>query len=164
MPLYANISLYPSCLSRQSAAIAIDRDNLWPRNLSQFTLHCVLDSAKETIWFVTMPGKAIHGKGNEEWNLSLKNTHGRRPSVCHTFFTMFLSSCYHKVYYHWQKWCPCKRSRPEVTGQGQRSQDKFCVFVFHLKIWCFRNVTPVEINRFLRNDACRLKYHRRGAF
>ena len=35
-------------------------------------------------------------------------------SVCHTFFTMFLSSYHHAIfrsYYQWQKWCPCKRSR-----------------------------------------------------
>ena len=35
-------------------------------------------------------------------------------SVCHTFFTMFLSSYRHKIFrshYQWHKWCPCKRSR-----------------------------------------------------
>ena len=35
-------------------------------------------------------------------------------SVCHTFFTVFLSSYHHenfRSYYQWQKWCPCKRSR-----------------------------------------------------
>ena len=42
-------------------------------------------------------------------------------SVCHTFFTMFLSSYHHEIfssYYHWQKWCPCMRSRSKVKGQG----------------------------------------------
>ena len=46
-----------------------------------------------------------------------------RPSVCHTFFTMFPSSYHHEIfrsYYHGQKWCPCKRS--EVKGQGHRGQ------------------------------------------
>ena len=50
-----------------------------------------------------------------------------RPSVClfvcHTFFTMFLYQ--HEIlrsYYHWQKWCPCKRSRSEVKGVGHRGQ------------------------------------------
>ena len=45
-------------------------------------------------------------------------------SVCHTFFTMF-PSLYHeifRIYYHGQKWCPCKRSRSEVKGQGHRGQ------------------------------------------
>ena len=47
-------------------------------------------------------------------------------SVCHTFFTMFPSS-YRiimkfsgLIIYQWQKWCPCKRSRPEVKGQCHR--------------------------------------------
>ena len=40
-----------------------------------------------------------------------------RPSVCHTFLTMFPSSYHHEIfrsYYQWQKWRPCKRSRSEV--------------------------------------------------
>ena len=48
-----------------------------------------------------------------------------RPSVCHTFFTMFPSSYHHQIfrsYYHGQKWCPCERSRSEVKGQGHRGQ------------------------------------------
>ena len=49
-----------------------------------------------------------------------------RLSVCHTFFTMFPSSYHHEIfrsYYHGQKWCPCKRSRSEVKGQGLRGHD-----------------------------------------
>ena len=38
------------------------------------------------------------------------------PSVCHCFFTLFPSS-YHPQFfrssYHWQTWCPCKRSRSQ---------------------------------------------------
>ena len=48
-----------------------------------------------------------------------------RLSVCHTFFTMFPSSYHHEIfrsYYHGQKWCPCKRSKSEVKGQGHRGQ------------------------------------------
>ena len=47
------------------------------------------------------------------------------PSVCHTFLTMFPSSYHHEIFksnYHSQKWCPCKRSRSEVKGQGHRGQ------------------------------------------
>ena len=50
------------------------------------------------------------------------------PFVCHTIFTMFLLF-YHEIFssnYHWQKGCPCKISRSEVKGQGQRGQNKFC--------------------------------------
>ena len=49
-----------------------------------------------------------------------------RPSARDTFFTMFLSSYHHEIfrsYYHWQKWCPCERSRFEVKGQGHRDHD-----------------------------------------
>ena len=48
------------------------------------------------------------------------------PSVCHTFFTMFPSSYRHEIfrsYYQWLKWCPCKRSRSEVKGQGHRGNN-----------------------------------------
>ena len=37
-------------------------------------------------------------------------------------FTMFLSSHHHEILrsdYHWQKWCPCKRSMSKVNGQCQ---------------------------------------------
>ena len=46
-------------------------------------------------------------------------------SVRHTFLTMFPSSYYHEIfksYYQWQKWCPCKKSRSEVKGQGHRGK------------------------------------------
>ena len=52
-----------------------------------------------------------------------------RPSVCHTFFIMFPSSYHHEIfrsYYHGQKWCPYKRSRSEVKGQGHRGQHPTC--------------------------------------
>ena len=54
-----------------------------------------------------------------------------KMSVLRTFFTMFLSSSYHesfRSYYPWQKWCPCKRSRSEVKGQGHRGQNPICPF------------------------------------
>ena len=49
-----------------------------------------------------------------------------RPSVRHTFLTMFPSLYHHEIfrsYYQWQKWCPCKRSRSEVKGQGHRGHN-----------------------------------------
>ena len=49
-----------------------------------------------------------------------------RLSVRHTFLTMFLSTYHHEIfrsYYQWQKWRPCKRSRPDVKGQGHRGHD-----------------------------------------
>ena len=48
------------------------------------------------------------------------------PSVCDTFLTMFPSSYHHenfRSYYQWPKWCPCRRSRSEVKGQGHRDQN-----------------------------------------
>ena len=47
-------------------------------------------------------------------------------SVCDTFFTMFPSLYHHGnfwSYYQWQKWCPWKRSRSEVKGQGHRGHN-----------------------------------------
>ena len=49
-------------------------------------------------------------------------------SVCHTICIMFSSSSHHEIfrsYYHWQKWCPCNRSRSEIKGQGRRGQKPF---------------------------------------
>ena len=46
-----------------------------------------------------------------------------RPSACHTFLIMFLSSYHPEIfrrYYHWQT---CKRSRSEIKGQGHRGHD-----------------------------------------
>ena len=55
-----------------------------------------------------------------------------RPSVCHTFFTMFPSS-YHleifRSYYHWPTWCPYKRSRSEIKAQGHRGHDPIWRFL-----------------------------------
>ena len=80
-----------------------------------------------------------------------------RPSVCHTFLTMF-PSCYHheifRSYYQWQKWRPCKRSRSEVKGQGHRGHDPN---------FRFRTVTPVWIHIWWWNDTYSLMLLRRGA-
>ena len=78
-----------------------------------------------------------------------------RPSVCHTFFTMFLLSYHHEIfrsYYQLQKSYPCKRSRSkvkvtEVTTQLNR----------------FWTITPVWIQIWRRNDAQSLMLLWRGA-
>ena len=60
-----------------------------------------------------------------EW-FSLSVCLSVRPSVCHTFFTMFPLLYHHEIfmiYYQWQRWRPCKRSRSEVKGQGHRDQN-----------------------------------------
>ena len=49
-----------------------------------------------------------------------------RLCVCGTFFTIFPSLYHHEIfrsYHQWQKWCPCKRLRSEVRGQGRRGQN-----------------------------------------
>ena len=49
-----------------------------------------------------------------------------RLSVRHTFLTMLPSSYHHEMfrnYYQWKKWCPCKRSRSYVKGQGYRGHN-----------------------------------------
>ena len=74
------------------------------------------------------------------------------PSVHHTFLTMFPSSYCHEIY-QWQKWCPCKRSRSEVKGQGHRGTQ-------HRR---FGTATLVWIHWWLWNDARRLKQPRKGA-
>ena len=80
-----------------------------------------------------------------------------RPSVCHTFLTMFPSSYHHEIfrsYYQWQKWRPCKMSRSEVKGQGHRGHDPN---------FRFRTVTPVWIHIWWWNDTYSLMLLRRGA-
>ena len=78
-----------------------------------------------------------------------------RPSVCHTFFTMFPSSYYHEIfrsYYHGQKWCPCKRSRSKVKVTEVNTQ-----------LSRFRTLTPVLIHIWQWNHAYSWKQQRRGA-
>ena len=97
---------------------------------------------------------------------SSKNTSVRpsvRPSLClvsvrpPVIFTMSLSS-YHRenfrIYYQWQKWCPCKGSRSEVKGHGHRGQTQLSRF---------RTVTPVWNHIWWWNDAQSLMLLRREA-
>ena len=66
-------------------------------------------------------------------------------SVCHTFYTMLLSSYHHEIfrsYYQCQKWCPCIKS---ISFEN------------------FRAVTPVLNYRWLPNVAQSLNWHRGGA-
>ena len=56
-----------------------------------------------------------------------------RPSVCLSVcmtVTPFSLCSHHRiimkfsgVIHQWQKWCPCKKSRSEVKGQGRRGQN-----------------------------------------
>ena len=78
-----------------------------------------------------------------------------RPSVCDAFFTMFLSSYHHEFfrsYYHWQKWCPCKRSRSKVKVTEVKTI-----------LALFRTVTPVRIHIWWWNNAKSLMLLRRDA-
>ena len=68
-----------------------------------------------------------------------------RLSVRHTFLTMFPSSYHHEIfrnYYHWQKWCPCKKSRSKVKVTELKTQFNH-----------FRTVTPVWIHMWWWNCA-----------
>ena len=78
-----------------------------------------------------------------------------RPSVRHTFLTMFPSLYHHEIfrsYYQWQKWRPCKRSRSKVKVTEVTTQ-----------LYGFRTVTPVWIHVWWWNDAYCLIMLRRGA-
>ena len=73
------------------------------------------------------------------------------------FFTKFPSLYHHEIfrsYYQCQTWCPCKRSRSEIKGQGLRAQTQLSRF---------RTVTPVWIPIWRRNHAQSLMLLRRGA-
>ena len=76
---------------------------------------------------------------------ALRTLQSVHPSVCHTFFTMFLSSYHHEIvrsYYKWKKCGPCKRSRSEVKVTEVKTHFSH-----------FRTVTPVWIHIWWWNDA-----------
>ena len=77
------------------------------------------------------------------------------PSVCHTYFTMFLSLCHPEIfrsYYHWRTWYPCKRSRSKVK-----------VTEVVTPFSRFQTLTPVWIHIWWWNDAQSLMLLRRVA-
>ena len=85
-----------------------------------------------------------------------------RLSVCLSSVSLPVSSYHHEIFRsncHWQKWCQFKMSSSEVKWQGHRGWKSTIL----TRIKRFRTVTPVWIHRGLRNDAQRLKGHRRGA-
>ena len=50
---------------------------------------------------------------------------------------MLPSSYHHGIFrndYQWQKWCPCKRSRSEVKGQGHRPRSKPNLAVYNASL------------------------------
>ena len=76
-----------------------------------------------------------------------------RLSVCHTFLTMFRSSHHPEIfmsYYHWWRWCPCKRSKVKVTEVMTPFNH-------------FQTITQVWIHIWRWNDAWSLMLLRRGA-
>ena len=81
-----------------------------------------------------------------------------RPSVCHTFITMFPSSYHPEIfrsYYHW----PTRYVHSK--GQGQTSKVKVTEVMTPFS--CFRTVTPVWIHIWWWNVAQSLMLLRRGA-
>ena len=78
------------------------------QDLFSLSYHFLIFSCDQPLWMVQSIRPSVH------------------PSVCHTFLIMFLSSYYHEIFrndYYWQKWCPCKRWRSEVKGQGHGGQN-----------------------------------------
>ena len=70
---------------------------------------------------------------------------------------MFLSSYHPEIfrsYYYWQTWCPCKRSRSEVKGQGHRSWPHLAISGLLIPVW---------IHIWWSNDAQSLMLLRRGS-
>ena len=57
-----------------------------------------------------------------------------------------------RSYYHWQKWCPCKRPRSKVKVTDVKFQQR-----------SFRAVTPVWIHIWQWNGVQSLMWHKRGA-
>ena len=49
-------------------------------------------------------------------------------AITHYPFKLGSPNLDHRCYYPWQKWCPCKRSRSEVKGQGHSGQNPICPF------------------------------------
>ena len=105
---FYNIKILQEEFAKKSNIPWIWRIILW----TQITLY--EEEKKEE---ASMRCSLLHGS----WDQILQ----RRPSVCHTFLTIFPSSYHHEIfrsYYQWQKWRPCKRTRSEVEGQGHRGQ------------------------------------------
>ena len=84
-----------------------------------------------------------------------------RPSVCHTFFKMFLSSDHHNIF---QELLPStdvvSMHKVIIRGHNSRSQRSKQILPHYGR---FPTVTPVIIHRCLRNDTHSLTWCRRGA-
>ena len=64
-----------------------------------------------------------------------------------------------RSYYHWQTWCPCKRPRSDVKGQGHRGHEPFTPFPYRNsslnsygdemmhKAWCCLEELPFCFSR-----------------
>ena len=80
-----------------------------------------------------------------------------RPSVGHTFFTMFPSSHHHEIFRRYYQW----QSDVHAKGQGQRSKVK--VTEVNTQLNRFRTATLVWIHIWWWNDAYSLMMLGRGA-
>ena len=83
-----------------------------------------------------------------------------RPSVCHTFFTLFLCSHHHEIM-TFSGITTNDRSDVHAKGQGQRSMVK--VIELNTQLSRFLSVTPVWIDIWWWNDAQSLVLPREGA-
>ena len=93
------------------------------------------------------------------------------------YIYIYTSSYHHQIfrsYCHWQKWCPCKRSRSEVKGGGYSGHTWLRHVIRQISrsygtkkspilIGRFWTVIPFRIHIRLWNDAQSFKWHRRGA-
>ena len=103
------------------------------------------------IYFKLRPSSSTNGIFRPSVCLSV------RPSVCHTFFTMFPSSYHHEI-----KWViTMVKSDVHAKGQGQRSKVK--VTEVNTQLSRFRTLTPVWIHIWQWNHTHSWKQHRRGA-
>ena len=115
-----NINFSGSCVVTKENDMLLQLNCHWPSQIFYYWLKCNSQSC--------LQNKIILFCGSSDWQFLAATKQlfewfslSVRPSVCHTFLTMFPSWYNHKIfrnYYQWQKWRPCKKSRSEVKGEG----------------------------------------------
>ena len=113
---------FPDCNSSLESSVAAKWCTKLEVALKRFPIVFSCDQAALQMVFSVCPSVCL------SVCLSVRQLRSNSPktSVRHTSLTMFPSSYHHEIfrnYYQWQKWRPCKRSRSEVKGQGQRGHD-----------------------------------------